>query len=77
MSRWAKAGVLDRVFEELQLLNILRLRIEIGSIDSTSIKVPRRDGCPQKGGPQAIDRSRGELTTKLHLAAASLNQILN
>jgi len=40
MSRWAKAGVLDRVFEELQLLNILRLRIEMVSIDSTSIKVP-------------------------------------
>ncbi len=70
--------MLDRVFEELQLLNILRLRIEMVSIDSTSIKVPPDGtGALEKGGPQAIDRSRGRLTTKLHLAAASLNQILN
>lgn len=39
MSRWAKAGVLDRVFEELQPLNIRRLKIEMVSIDGTSSKV--------------------------------------
>lgn len=39
MSRWARAGVLDRVFEELQMLNLLRVRIEVVSLDSTSIKV--------------------------------------
>jgi transposase len=39
MSRWAKAGVLDRVFEELQLLNVVRVKIEVVSIDSTSVKV--------------------------------------
>ena len=39
MSRWAKAGVLDRVFEELQLLNVLRVKIEVVSIDSTSVEV--------------------------------------
>ena len=39
MSRWANAGVLDRVFEELQLLDILRVSIEVGSIDGASVKV--------------------------------------
>ena len=32
MSRWAKADVLDRVFEELHLLHLLRARIEVASI---------------------------------------------
>ena len=51
MSRWAKAGVLDRVFEELQVLNILRVKIEVVSIDSTSIKVhPDGTGALKKGG---------------------------
>jgi transposase len=50
MSRWAKAGVLDRVFEELQLLNVLRVKIEVVSIDSTSVKVhPDGTGALKKG----------------------------
>ena len=39
MSRWAKAGVLDRVFEELQLLSFLKVKIELLAMDSTSVKV--------------------------------------
>jgi len=39
MNRWSKAGVLDRVFEELQRCQIVRLKIEAVSLDSTSIKV--------------------------------------
>jgi transposase len=39
MSRWAKSGVLDRVFEQLQMEQIVRIRIEAFSIDSTSVKV--------------------------------------
>src|SRR5680860_243770 len=39
MSRWAKAGVLDRVFEELRVLNVLRVKIEVVQMDSTSVKV--------------------------------------
>src|SRR5690554_8049699 len=51
MSRWAKAGVLDRVFEELQVLNLLRVRIEVVSLDSTSVKVhPDGTGALKKGG---------------------------
>jgi len=39
MNRWAKSGVLDRVFEQLQLQQIVRIRIEAFSLDSTSVKV--------------------------------------
>ena len=37
--RWAKNGVLDRVFEQLQREQIVRIRIEAFSLDSTSVKV--------------------------------------
>jgi transposase len=39
MNRWAKNGVLDRVFEKLQMEQIVRIRIEAFSLDSTSVKV--------------------------------------
>ena len=39
MNRWAKAGVLDRVFEEMQKAQIVRIKVEAVSLDSTSIKV--------------------------------------
>jgi len=39
MNRWSKAGVLDRVFERLQQEQILRLRFEVVSMDSTTVKV--------------------------------------
>jgi len=39
MNRWSKAGVLDRVFEQLQMSQVVRIKIEAVSLDSTSIKV--------------------------------------
>jgi transposase len=39
LNRWAKNGVLDRVFEKLQTEQIVRIKIEAFSLDSTSIKV--------------------------------------
>jgi transposase len=39
MNRWTKAGVLDRMFEELQRAQVVRIKIEAVSLDSTSIKV--------------------------------------
>ena len=38
-NRWAKNSVLDRVFEQLQWEQIVRIRIEAFSLDSTSVKV--------------------------------------
>src|ERR1035438_7299470 len=39
MNRWSKSGALDRAFEKLQLEQIVRIRIEAFSLDSTSVKV--------------------------------------
>ncbi len=39
MNRWSKAGVLDAVFEKLQREQLVRIKIEAVSMDSTSIKV--------------------------------------
>jgi transposase len=39
MNRWSKSGVMDRVFEELQQSQVVRIKIESVSLDSTSIKV--------------------------------------
>ncbi len=39
MNRWSKSGVMDRVFEELQQSQVVRIKIEAVSLDSTSIKV--------------------------------------
>src|SRR5436190_11504216 len=39
MNRWSKAGVLDRVFECLQRRQIIHIKIEAVSMDSTIVKV--------------------------------------
>ena len=39
MNRWSKAGVLDRVFEQLQREQIVRIKIEAVKLDSTTVKV--------------------------------------
>jgi transposase len=39
MNRWAKNGVLDRVFEKLQEEQLIRIKIEAVSLDSTIVKV--------------------------------------
>ena len=39
MNRWAKNGVLNRVFEQLQAEQLVRVRVEAFALDSTSVKV--------------------------------------
>jgi transposase len=39
MNRWAKAGVLDQLFEKLQAEQLIRIKIEAVSLDSTIVKV--------------------------------------
>ena len=54
MNRWAKNGVLERVFEFLQRERILRVRIEAVSLDSTTVKVhPDGAGALKKTAPSA------------------------
>ncbi len=39
MNRWAKSGVLDRVFTALQQREIIQVRVAAVSLDSTAVKV--------------------------------------
>ena len=49
MNRWSKSGVLDRVFELLQQEQIVRIKIEAVSLDSTIVKVhPDGTGAKKK-----------------------------
>jgi transposase len=53
MNRWSKSGVLDRVFERLQRSQIVRIRIEAVSLDSTIVKVhPDGTGALKKTAPK-------------------------
>jgi transposase len=53
MNRWAKAGVLDRLFEQLQRQQLVRIKIEAVSLDSTIVKVhPDGTGARKKMAPR-------------------------
>jgi len=55
MNRWSKSGAMDRVFEKLQLEQIVRIRIEAFSLDSTSVKVhPDGTGALKKTDPSRL-----------------------
>ncbi len=59
MNRWAKNGVLDSVFEQLQREQIVRVRIEAFSLDSTSVKVhPDGTGALKKMDPRPLGNPR-------------------
>ncbi len=65
MSRWSKAGVLDRVFERLQQAQIVRIRIEAVSLDSTSVKVhPDGTGALKKTVRNPLENPEGDGTPK-------------
>ena len=71
MNRWAKNGVLDRVFEQLQLEQIVRIKIEAFSLDSTSVKVhPDGTGALKKTVHKPLENLRGGWNTKIHMVAA-------
>ncbi|MCP3721344.1 IS5 family transposase [Paraburkholderia sp. CNPSo 3281] len=64
-SRWRRKGVWERVIlavaDETEIKHVL--------IDSTIVRAHQHSsGAHKKNGPQALGRSRGGLTTKLHLA---------
>ena len=66
MNRWAKNGVLDQVFAELQRRGIMRVKVEAVSLDSSSVKVHpdgtgalkktahRPSGSPGAAGPPSF-----------------------
>jgi transposase len=76
MNRWSKHGVLDRVFQELQREQIVRIKIESVCVDSTVVKVHPDGTGALKNGPQAIGKSRGGWTTHIHMVAANARTAL-
>ena len=61
MNRWSKAGVLDRVFARLQQEQILRIRFEVVSLDSTSVKVhPDGTGALKKADRRPLVAPEGD-----------------
>ena len=62
LNRWAKAGVLDRVFAQLQRQQLLRIRLEVVSLDSTTVKVhPDATGALKKAAPRPSDAAAAGL----------------
>ena len=65
MKRWSKIGVLDRVFEYVQLEQVVRIRLEAASMDSTIVKV-HADGTAGPGktvpNPSAASAADGPPT---------------
>jgi transposase len=65
MNRWAKSGVLDRVFEKLQTEQIVRIKIEAFSLDSTSIKVhPDGTGALKKTDHRPLENPAADGTPR-------------
>jgi transposase len=65
MNRWAKNGVLDRVFERLQLEQIVHIKIEAFSIDSTSVKVhPDGTGALKKTDRRLLEKPAADGTQR-------------
>jgi transposase len=65
MRRWARAGVLARVFEELRMLQLLNVRIEVVSFDSMGIKVhPDGAGALNEGAREPSVAAAGGSTPR-------------
>ena len=78
LSRWAKAGVLERVFAALLAEQPAAQGWEALSLDSTIIKLhPDATGSRCRGARQAIGRSRGGWTSKLHALAVDDRTVLS
>src|SRR5690554_542104 len=65
MSRWAKAGVLDRVFTALQEEEIIQIRVEALSLDSTIVQVhPDGTGAEKKTARSPSDAREADEAPK-------------
>lgn len=65
MNRWSKNGVLQRVFEGLQMEGIIRIRIENVCLDSTTVKVhPDGTGALKQVGNNPLGGQEGDLPPK-------------
>ena len=73
-SRWAKSGVFARIFKLLAS----DADNEYNMIDATIVRAHQHSaGAPKAAGNQAIGRSRGGLTTKIHALVDALGNPAN
>lgn len=76
-SRWSQNGTIQKIFEELQGMNIIDNRTDILCLDSTSIKVhPDAAGARKSSGEQSIGRSKGGWQRRYILSARPLSMPL-
>ena len=76
-SRWSQNGTIQKIFEELQEMNIIDNRTDILCLDSTSIKVhPDAAGARKSSGEQSIGRSKGGWQRRYILSARLLSMPL-
>ena len=65
MNRWSKNGVLQRLFEALQIEGIIRIKMEVVCLDSTSVKVhPDGTGALKKQGSSLLGGQEADLPRK-------------
>lgn len=70
--RWEKRGVWARLWQNLQTTRFQGARTLF--VDSTVVRAHQHAaGAPKNGGDQALGRSRGGLTTKIHVATIDEN----
>jgi transposase len=63
VNRWAKQGILDRVFIALQKEQIIQIKVEHASLDSTMVKVhPDAHGALKKRENSVSERREGDGT---------------
>lgn len=65
LNRWSKNGVLQRVFEGLQLEGVIKIKVESVCMDSTTVKVhPDGTGALKQVGGNLSDDPEGDLPPK-------------
>ena len=65
MNRWSKSGVLQRIFEALQIEGIIQIKMESVCLDSTSVKVhPDGTGALKKLENRALEGRAVDLPQK-------------
>jgi transposase len=65
MNRWSKNGVLQRLFEALQIEGIIKIKMENVCLDSTTVKVhPDGTGALKKKADKASEDQEADLPPK-------------
>ena len=70
VNRWAKNGVLEKIFIYLQKNGTISFKSRIFCLDSTCVKVHRGARSIKKNGKQAIGKTKGGWNTKVHMICA-------